>query len=210
MEGLRPAAGRSGWGHAIGAAWAMQLPSRPMRPRDRRAAIAPSNRRQNKNRPPQRGERSCRRKVLRPRLSRRCRCPATALPSRGIGSGAREPVLARAPEPALPPAAGFALRGAERFLAFFFGGRLFARPPSAFFAFAAFFFLRAGAARFVFFAFVFDFFRFFAMIVLPIVAAQLSVQSGLPAPGCKTSSCKARACSVPLRAPPRQSAPQRR
>jgi hypothetical protein len=55
------------------------------------------------------------------------------------------------------------------FLAFFAAG-LRAAP----FFLATFFFLRAGAARFAFFAFVFDFFaRFFAMIDLPIVAAQV-------------------------------------
>src|SRR5262249_49333517 len=91
-----------------------------------------------------------------------------------------------------------------RFLAFFAAGL-----RAALFA-AFFFFLRAGAARFIFFAFVFDFFRFFAMIDLPIVAALVSVQSGMPALGCVASSCKARACSVPLKVPPRRSAPQRR
>ncbi len=49
-------------------------------------------------------------------------------------------------------------------------GRCFFAGFLAALFFAAFFFLRAGAARFAFFAF--DFFaRFFAMIVLPIVWA---------------------------------------
>lgn len=118
----------------------------------------------------------------------------------GIGSGAGAGAGAGA-----AAAADFAFRGADRRLAFFFAAGLRA---AAFFA--DFFFLRAGAARFVFFAFVFDFFRFFAMIDLPIVAALVSVQSGTLAPGCVASSCKGRARSVPLKVPPRRSAPQRR
>jgi hypothetical protein len=86
--------------------------------------------------------------------------PSDGAPIPGIGSGAGAGAGAGA------AAAGFAFRGADRFLAFFFAAGLRA---AAFFA--DFFFLRAGAARFPFFAFVFDFFRFFAMIVLPIVAA---------------------------------------
>jgi hypothetical protein len=128
-------------------------------------------------------------------------------PIPGIGSGSTG---AGAGAGAGAIVAGFAFRGADRFLAFFAAGL----RAAAFFA--AFFFLRAGAARFIFFDFdfdfdfAFDFFRFFAMIDLPIVAALVSVQSGLPAPGCIASSCKARVRSVPLTVPPRRSAPQRR
>ena len=136
----------------------------------------------------------------------------------GIGSGAGSGAGDGAGEPIF----GIDLRGAERFLAFFFAA-FFAvffaagfRAAAFFFATFFFFFLLAGAARFIFFALVFDFFRFFAMIVLR--SLRLNFQYG---PAClhqaqhaatartllPVTRCKARARSVPLRVPPRQYAP---
>ena len=145
--------------------------------------------------------------------SRRCRSLERRRSHPRHLAGARRPVLGAArPEPALPSAAGFAF-AAQRFLAFFLGPALLG-PPSAS-SLRRFLLLARRSGRLAFFAFffaflAFAFFRFFAMIVLPIVAASVSSTVRPACTRCKTSSCKARACSVPVRAPPRQSVPQRR
>jgi hypothetical protein len=136
----------------------------------------------------------------------------------GIGAGAASGSAAGAGAVVF----GIERRGADRFLAFFvvaFFAVFFAagfRAAAFLFATFFFFFLLAGAARFIFFALVFDFFRFFAMIVLR--SLRLNFQYG---PACLhqaqhaatartlllVTRCKARARSVPLRVPPRQYAP---
>jgi hypothetical protein len=106
-------------------------------------------------------------------------------------------------------AVGVALRGLA-FLAFFFA--VFAAGLRAALFFAAFFFFRAGAARFIFlvfdfdFDFAFDFFaRLLAMIVLPIVAAQFWYGATRP-----HGNARFMRFPYPVATPPRMLVPQRR
>jgi hypothetical protein len=133
----------------------------------------------------------------------------------GIGAGAGSGSAAGAGGVAF----GIERRGADRFLAFFFAAFLaifFAAGLRAAARFlAAFLFLRAGAARFACFALVFDFFRFFAMIVLR--SLRLNFQYGWPAcirrntqlqhECCYSDTLQGSCPFVLLRVPPRQYAP---